>query len=184
MRRRTFVLAALACPARAEDEAAALPRQKISAAQLYEALGARFPLRATAGGGLLALQLSAPRLLLRPARNELGATLRLQVDGLQAAQAQAGEMDLLFALRYEAADQTVRGHDPEIPELRWPGLPPQTLQALQAVLPALARQLGELVLHRFSARELALPDTMGFEPRDLRVADDGVEVVFGPKRTR
>lgn len=34
----------------------------------------------------------------------------------------AGEMDVVFALRYEPADETVRGHGLEILALRWPGL--------------------------------------------------------------
>jgi hypothetical protein len=42
--------------------------------------------------------------------------------------------------------------------------------------------VGEVVLHRFAARELALPDTMGFEADEIRVVDDGVVVLFGPKQ--
>jgi len=91
-------------------------------------------------------------------------------------------MDLVFALRYEAHDRTLRAHHPRVLEVRWPGLPAETLQAVQGVLPALAREVGEVVLHRFSARELALADTMGFEPQDIQVLDDGLLVVFGPKR--
>jgi hypothetical protein len=185
MRRRLALaaLAALACwPAGhvLAQEAAARPRQKVSAAALYEALSARFPVR-FAIAGLLQAQVSAPRLLLLPARNLLGAALRAEFAGLQLAQAQAGEMDLVFALRYEARDRTLRAHDPRVLEVRWPGVPPQTAQALEGLLPALARQVGEVVLHRFSERELALPDTMGFEPQEIQVLDDGLLVLFGPK---
>jgi hypothetical protein len=180
---RRLALAALACfPAlrlRAQDEAAR-PRQKISAATLYDALSARFPVRFTIGG-LLQAQISAPRLLLLPARNQLGAALRAEFTGLQLAQAQAGEMDLVFALRYEASDRTLRARDPRILELRWPGLPPETAQALQGVMPAISRQVGDVVLHRFTQRELALPETMGFEPQEIQVLDDGLLVLFGPK---
>jgi hypothetical protein len=41
---------------------------------------------------------------------------------------------------------------------------------------------AELVLHRFTARDLALPDTMGFEPSTLTVVADGVLVEFRQKR--
>ena len=41
---------------------------------------------------------------------------------------------------------------------------------------------GDVVLHRFTERELALPDTMGFEPGTLTVLDDGVDIEFVPKR--
>ena len=56
---------------------------------------------------------------------------------------------------------------------------------MQQVLTALARDaLGEIVLHRFSPRELALPDTMGFQPETLTVLEDGLEIGFGPKTKR
>lgn len=165
----------------AADEEAGRPRHKISAAQLYDALAARFPVR-LAWGGLLELQVSAPRLLLLPARNKLGAALQAQLAGLpRQQQGQAAELEIVFALRYEPTDRTVRGRDAEILDFRWPGAPPEMQQALQGMLPALAQQIGEVVLHRMSARELALPDTMGFEPGDLQVTGDGVTVLFRPK---
>lgn len=161
----------------AADEDNATPRQRISAAQLYEALAARFPVR-LAFGSLLELQVSAPRLLLLPARNKLGAALQAQLGGLPMP---AAELEIVFALRYEPSDRTVRGRDPEFLDVRWPGAPPETLQVLRGVLPALAQQLGEVVLHRMSPRELALPETMGFEPGDLQVTEDGLTVLFRPK---
>lgn len=180
---RRAIVTALACVAAGrllarQDEAR--PRHKISAATLYEALASRFPMR-LAFADLLRLQVSAPRLLLLPARNRLGAALVAELGGLQLHAAQAGEMDLVFALRYEAADQTVRAHRPEVLAVRWPGLPPEGLQAVQGLLPAVARQVGEFVVHRFSPRELALADTMGFEPREFTVVDDGLVIHFGPK---
>lgn len=182
---RRLALACLACwPAAgllAQEEAQG-PRQKISAATLYEALSRRFPLR-LAMGPVLQAQISAPRLLLLPARNQLGAALRAEFSGLQLGAAQAGEMDLVFGLRYEASDRSLRARDPQILEVRWPGLPPETAQALQGLLPALSRQLGEVVLHRFTARDLALPETMGLQPQELQVLDDGLLVLFGPRRS-
>lgn len=183
---RRLALAALTCwpvaRLRAEEEAAQ-PRHKISAAELYAALSARFPVR-IGFGGLLRLEVNAPRLLLRPARNQLGAALQAQLSGVQLAPSPPGEVEIVFALRYEAADQTVRAHHPEILDLRWPGLPPDTRQALQDVLPALLGNVGEVVLHRFTPRELALADTMGFEPQRIEVAEDGLVILFGPKPPR
>jgi hypothetical protein len=183
---RRLVITALACwplgGLRAEEEAPR-PRHKISAGQLYEALSARFPLR-FGFGGLLQLQVSAQRLLLLPARNQLGAALLAQVSGPQVPQSQAGELELVFALRYEAADQTIRAHGPQVLDLRWPGLPPDTLQAVQALLPAMGNRIGEVVLHRFTPRELIVADTMGFEPETITVADDGLVILFGPKPRR
>ena len=181
---RRHLLAALACwPAGrvlAQDDAQR-PRQKISAATLMGTLSQRFPVRLQAQG-LFMLQLDAKALLLLPARQRLGATLGAQLSGPQLQRAGAGELDAVFALRYEPGDRSVRAHSPELLGLRWPGLPPDTALALQALLPGLARDaLGEVVLHRFTERELALPDTMGFEPQQLTVADDGLVIGFGPK---
>lgn len=180
---RRLALAALACwPAAcalAQDEPARA-RHKVPARQLYEAMAARFPLR-LAPGGLVDLQVSAPQLLLLPARNRLGATLAARIGGLQVPAGDAGELDLLFAVRYEAKDRSLRAHSPEVLDVRWPGLPPETRQVLRALLPAMAQNLGELVLHRFSPRELALPDTMGLQPEEVRVVDDGLLVFFGNK---
>jgi hypothetical protein len=183
--RRLIIAALAACvagPLWANDEAAR-PRHKISEAQLRNALAAKFPVRLGLVG-LLEVQISAPRLLLLPARNLLGASLRAQVGGLQVPQARTGELDLAFALRYEASDQTVRAHRPEVLDMRWPGVPPETVQALRGVLPQLMEHVGEVVLHKLSPRDLALADTMGFEPEEIQVADDGVVIFFGPKPRR
>ena len=177
-------MGALACwPAGrlfAADEAEPRPRHRISAAELYEALSARFPQRLPLGG-LLQVQVSAPRLLLLPARNKLGAALQVEIAGLPAAQGMAAELEVVFGLRYEPTDRTVRGREPEFLDFRWPGMDRESLRAIRGLLPALAQQLGEVVLHRMSERELALPETMGFEPGELRVTDEGVTVFFRPK---
>ena len=184
MHRRTALAAALACwPSwrLLAQEEAPRPRHKVSAGELYEALSRRFPVRLGVAG-LLDLQVSAPRLLLLPARNRLGAALQAEVSGVQLPRPQAGEMDLVFALRYEPSDQTLRAHDPEILDLRWPGMPPDTRQALRELLPAMTRRVGEVVLHRFTARELALPEAMGVEPQELQVVEDGLVVFFGRRK--
>lgn len=181
MRRRQIVAAlALCATACAAQQPPARPRHKISAGELYEALSSRFPVRRGLAG-MLALEISATQLLLRPDRNQLGAALLAELRGVR--QLQAGEMDLVFSLRYEPSDQTVRARNPEILDVRWPGAPPEALRALQGMLPRVASDLGEFVLHRFTQRELALPQTMGFEPQELTVVEDGLLVFFGPKRS-
>ena len=107
---RRLLLCALACwpGARllAQDEEPR-PRQKISAAQLHKALSARFPLRLGLPG-LLDLQFTAPRLLLLPTRNQLGASVLAQASGQALHRTRTGEVDLAFGLRYEASARTVR----------------------------------------------------------------------------
>lgn len=183
---RRSLLAALACwpaaPLLAQDDGR--PRYKLSAAQLHEALSARFPVRYGIPG-LAQLQVSALRLLMLPARNKLGASLRAEASGSGIEATQPGTVDVIFALRYEGEDRTIRAYEPEIIGIDWPGLAPESRQAVQAMLPRIAREaMAEVVLHRFTARDLALPDTMGFEPETLTVVDDGVLVEFRPKPRR
>lgn len=185
MDRRLLLTAALACcPATrllAQPDAPR-PRHKVSAGELHKALSSRFPVRFDFGG-LLDLQVSAPRLLLLPSRNKLGASLEALARGPGFPQPRTGEMDLLFSLRYEAADQSLRAYQPEVLALRMPGLAPEALQGLQALMPMVAREaMGEIVLHQFTQRELGLADVMGFEPEKVTVVDDGLVVAFMPKR--
>lgn len=180
---RRLLLAALGCwPAgrllAADDPPR--PQHKVGAGTLYEALSSRFPVR-MGPPGLMQLQVSAPRLLLLPARNKLGAELVVELGGAPLPRVPAGEMEVLFSLRYEPADRSLRAHEAEIVDFRWPGMPPEALRSLRGVLPAMARDFGEFVLHRFTPRDLAVPDTMGFDPSELRVVDDGVLVVFARK---
>lgn len=186
MNRRLFALLLAHWPAAGllAADAAPRPRHKISAGELHAALAARFPLRFGLAGWLQVRATDAGLLLL-PARNLLGATLRVHVSGQQLAEPATGEADLAFALRYQAADRTLRGHRLEVLDLRWPGLPDETRHALQALLPAMVREaLGEVMLHRFSERELALADTMGFEPRAFTVTHDGLLIEFAPRPSR
>lgn len=183
MHRRLFTAAACAwAGSRALAQEARQPRQKISAGELFRALSARFPLRLSLAG-LLQLQVDAAGLLLMPARQKLGATLAVQGTGLAARQFDRGELDLVFSLRYERSDRTLRAHDPELLDMRWPGLPPDARAGLRGTLPAATSEvLGDVVLHEFTARELALPDAMGFEPGRIDVADDGIVITFQPKK--
>lgn len=182
MRRRHALLvpwAAAAFRVRAEEDARASgPRHKISAATLFEALSARFPLR-TGVPGLLELELDSPRLLLLPARNQLGAGVQVHLRGVPLPpQAQSGDVEIAFGLRYEKADRTVRAVRPELLAMDWPGLRARDAQTAQNLLAALLREVDEVVLQRLSERELALPLAMGLQPQALRVVDDGVLVLF------
>jgi len=183
---RRLLIAVLACwPAArllAQADDPPRPRHKISAAELQNALSARFPVRIGVAG-LLQLEVGAARLLLLPARDQLGASLVALASGPALQRVLPGEVDVVFGLRYEPADQTLRAHQPDILDIRLPGLSHDAIQLLRTLLPALAREvLDEVVLHKFSRRELGLADTMGFEPDKVTVVDDGLEVVFTPKR--
>lgn len=180
---RRLLLCALACtPLALHAQGQARPRHKVSAAELHKAMGTRFPLR-LAMEGLVELNVDAPALLLLPATNQLGTSLVAQASGPALRRVHTGELDLAFSVRFEPSDRSLRAHRPELLDLRLPSLPQEGVQGFRHLWPALARDaIGEVVLHRFTQRELALPDTMGFEPEQLTVQDDGLLVVFGPKR--
>ena len=125
------------------------------------------------------LEVGAPALLLLTTRNKLGAALRLEARAPAAPDKVAGEVDVLFALRYEPMDRTVRAHDPEVHRLHVPGLAPEAAAAIAHGVRALLSSMpGEAILHRFTDRELALPDAMGFEPGNLIVLEDGLDIEF------
>jgi hypothetical protein len=183
MHRRLLICAIAGWPATrllAQDDAGR-PHRKVSERELRKALGARFPLRFGVPG-LFDVQVNVPRLQLLPARQRLGATVPAVVDEAGSGRAYRCEMDLLFALRWEAADRTLRAHHLDVVGLRSPALRPRDAQAWQALLQDLTRNaVGEIVLHRFSAEDLALPDALGLRPETITVEDDGIEIWFGPR---
>lgn len=180
---RRLALAMLGCWPAAQllaVEDAGRARHKIPAGELHAALAKRFPLRFGVPG-LLDVEVDAAGLLLLPERNRLGAVLQAELGGAQGSQLAGGEMDIVFALRYEPSDRSLRAHDPEILDVRWPLMPRETERRLRELSPLMAHRVGEVVLHRFTARDLSLPDTMGLEPRELQVVQDGLVVLFGNK---
>lgn len=180
--RRRLLFALLAAPAFAgAQEGSPRPSHKVSAAQLYKALSARFPMSWRARG-LVELRVDATRLLLLPERQQLGATLAVEASGAQLEGVEGGEVDLVFALRYEPSDRTLRAHRPDILEVRWARMPERTARVIRQLLrEALRESFGEVTLHRFTARDLALADTMGFAPETITVVDDGIVVQFARK---
>jgi len=163
------------------QEPAGHPHQKVSADALRQALLARFPVH-FAVPGLFDAQVDARELILLPARQRLGATLVAKLSDLSTQRVYPYEIDLTFAIRYEAADRSLRAHDLEISRLHAPGLPPEAASAWQALVDNLVRSnVDEVVLHRFSRDELQFTDVLGFQPEKITVEEDGVEIWFEPK---
>ncbi|HSV34566.1 MAG TPA: DUF1439 domain-containing protein [Ramlibacter sp.] len=164
--------------------AVAQPHYKVSARQLQEALAQRFPLRYPVQG-LVEFQMQTPRLRFLPEQNRLGSELLIDASGAALRRSHSGIVDVDFALRYEPSDQTLRAHQLRVQEVRLPTLPPDAAAFLDAYIRASAqRALLEVVLHRLQPRDLALADTMGFEPGDITVAADGLVIGFVPKQAR
>ncbi|HXE49293.1 MAG TPA: DUF1439 domain-containing protein [Ramlibacter sp.] len=173
--------AALGCASsRASDQ----PVYKVSIEQLQRVIAGRFPARYPVGN-LFNLELEAPRLRLLPELNRLASEMVLDAAGPALRRSYRGSFDVDFALRYEPSDQSIRAHELRAHSFRLAGLPPQTLQLLQAYGQALAEQaLLEVVLHRLSPRDLALADTMGLQPGDITVTAEGLVIGFVTKQGR
>jgi hypothetical protein len=185
MHRRTLLFAMACWPAArvcAQDDASR-PRLKISIGTLRRGIAQRFPMD-FALAGLAQLRIATPELTLLPASQQVASTFALQLSGPELVP-QTGEVDVAFRLRYEASDRTVRAHRIELLDVRWPGLAPDIAQLVQGVLPQLVRDsIGDVVLYRFADRELALANTMGFQPDELVVLPEGVLVTFAPHSSR
>jgi hypothetical protein len=185
MHRRLLIALPAACAAaRLFAQEGDQAHRKVSAPELRRALMARFPVR-IAVPGLFDVRLDADRLVLLPARQRMGATLLATATELASGRAYPADMDLTFAVRYEPADQTLRAHQLEVLGLHSPALRGDAVLALQALLDGVARNaVDELVLHRFSPAELALPDVLGLRPDRITIESDGVEIWFAPKAPR
>jgi hypothetical protein len=158
--------------------AAAAPSYRVSAAQLQQALATRFPLRYQVGG-LFDLNVQAPRLRLMPELNRIASEMDVEAAGPALRRSYTGAFDLDFALRYEPADHSIRAHSLQVHSLRLTGLPAQAAAVLESYGSALAQQaLLEVVLHRLSPRDLALPDAMGLQPGAITVTSQGLVIGF------
>lgn len=165
-------------------EACAQPGYRISRAQLQQVLAERFPLR-YAVSGLLDLQIRQPQLRLLPEQDRIASELPIEAAGPALARSYSGFIDLDFALRYEASDRTLRAHQIRVQSVRLPGLARDTATLIDAYARAASqRALLEVVVHRLRPSDLALADTMGFEPGDITVDPDGLSIHFVPHAIR
>jgi hypothetical protein len=166
------------------EGAVAQPRYTVSAAQLDQVLAQRFPLRYPVAG-LLELRMDAPRLRFLPHENRVGSELAVQASGEALRRSHSGTIDLDFALRYEPADRTIRAHQIRVHAVRLPSLAPDAAALISAYARASAeRSLLEVVLHTLRPQDLALADTMGFQPGSINVMAGGLVVEFVAREPR
>jgi hypothetical protein len=160
---------------------AAQPNYKISLAQLQRVMARRFPRRYPVRG-VIDLDIDVPRLRLLPDANRVGAQFTIHASGPLLQRSHNGDIDLDFALRYEASDRTIRASGIAVNRADVEGLRPDAAQLLDAYVRASASEsLLELVVHQLQPKDLALADTMGLEPGDITVVADGLVVGFVPK---
>jgi hypothetical protein len=158
----------------------AQPSYRISREQLQQVLAERFPLR-YAARGLLDLQIREPQLRLLPEHNRIATELPIEVAGPALGRRYPGFIELDFALRYEASDRTLRAHQVRVQSVRLPGLGGDAAALIDAYARAASeRALLEVVVHRLRPADLALTDTMGFEPGQITVEPNGLSIQFVP----
>ena len=184
--RRRLVLASVAgwAALRVAAQQTGQAHHRISAHELRRGLKTRFPIDFGLPG-LFVVQVNAGRLVLLPERQRAAVTLVARIADIASGQASTGNIDLGFAVRYEASDQTLRAHDIQVVGLQSPALPPDTAQLLQSLLGDAARRaVADVVLHRFTAQELKMPDLLGLRPDRITIERDAVEVWFAPQPLR
>ena len=164
------------------SSAMAQPSYTISAGQIQDAVGQKFP-RNYGFGGLMNLALSDPQIHLRPSQNRLNTVIAVLASGpLLQARSYQGALDVDFSLRYEPSDRTLRATDLHLNGLRMEGLNAQTEQMLQQYGSTLAqRSLQEVVLHQLTDKDLALVNGLGLEPGQFTVTPKGLLVTLQSK---
>ena len=162
----------------------AAPSLRVSVQQLQRVVDERFPLRYSAAG-VLDLRIQAPRLGLLPEQNRIASVLALEASGQSLRRNYSGDVDLDFELRYEPSDRTIRAHRIRVQAVRLPGLAPDASALIEAYARASAQKaLLEVVLHTLRPQDLALANTMGFEPGTITVTDNGLLIGFVPREPR
>ncbi len=161
---------------------AAVPRYTFGVREIEQALASRFPRRYPLGG-LIELELQAPRVALVPERDQLNAVLDVQAGGLLLnGQRPRGVLDVDFGLRYEPSDRTVRAQRVQVNGLRIAGLPPASAEALARYgTPLAAQALEGAVLHTLRPEDLALADGLGVQPGRIAITRAGIVVEFAPR---
>ena len=155
--------------------------RSVTTEELGEMLLPHFPIKYPVVG-FLDLIVRKPSLTMRPATNRIDADMAITAQGPALNRAQAGQLGVGFALRYEASDKTVRAHRLSFNSLSFPGLRPEAVDLIKVYGPALAQAaLQEVVLHQFKDKDLAVLDVLGMRPGKITVTDSGLRIGFEPK---
>ena len=182
MKRRQWLMSLTGIAlALAAATAQAQPGYTVTTAQLQQAVAEKFPMSYPVGG-LLELTLQPPRLRLLPEQNRLATQMVVDAGGPALSRATNGNLDVDFALRYEASDLSIRAHELRVNTLKFDGLGAQPSALLSAYGPQLAQEaLQDVILHQLKPQDLALPDGMGLQPGSITVTAKGLTIGFVTK---
>lgn len=159
---------------------ASVPDRVLPAQTLNQLVAQAFPYTRSISG-LAELALLNPRLRLLPERNRLGTLLDVVlVEGLSGGR-YGGSLDVDYGLRFDSGAGVVRMTDLQLNQMRVHRLPPQYQALLEQYAPPLARQLlQDYPLYEVPASQLKLARNLGIVIDTLRVAADGLHIVFAP----
>ena len=153
---------------------------QVSTAELERKLRERMPLRQSLAG-LLDLNATLQGLRMLPEQDRIAAEMSFSTSGPLLGQAWQGSMELLFGLRYEPTDHSLRAHQLALNSLQLPGLSGRRAELLQTALGTLSRQLAdEVVLHRLAPRDLDRLQDLGLRPGAVTVTPQGLELGLVP----
>lgn len=152
---------------------------EVGAAELERRLRERMPLRQSVGG-IVDVTANLAGLRLLPDEDRLAAEMKFVSSGPLLPQPWHGSFDLLFGLRYDAGDHSLRAHQLELQSLRLPMVMGRSSQLLQQALNAVSQQLAqEVVLHRFSPDDVQRLESFGLQPQSVNVTPRGLVVGLG-----
>jgi hypothetical protein len=179
---RRHGLAALAALLAAGCAGPGVPRRIVlSEAELQAQLARRFPLQRSLLD-IYELQLSDPRLRIDGTAGRLATELALQASDKRSGRTLQGRLALDYGLRWEPSDGSIRLVQPRVDSLQIApesGLSPRRAELLQRMGSALVlRLLDDVVLYRVPEARLQAWRSAGFQPGDLQVTPDGVEITI------
>lgn len=178
---RYLALGGVAALAMACTTLTAQPRFTVSAEQLQQVLGQRFPRRYPVAG-LMNLDLQVPQLRMLSEQNRLSAIMTVDASGVALNRKQTGTFEVDFALRFEGSDRTIRATQLRFRRFNFPGLSPAGTELLNTYGPTLAEQsFQEVVLHQLRPAELAMADGLGMQPGGITVTEAGLVIGFVAK---
>ena len=158
--------------------AGALAPWRVSTAQLERGLRDRGPIRHSLAG-VLDLSARVDGLRLVPERDRLAAAMKFDTQGPLLPQPWHGSFDLLFGLRYEPSDLSLRAHQLEVSGLRVPRVMGRSAELLQSALNAVSQQFArEVVLHRLNPSDVQWLQSLGLRPGPIDVTADGLVLGF------
>jgi hypothetical protein len=159
----------------------AQPHFTVTAEQLQQVLGQRFPRRYPVAG-LINVDLEMPVLRMLAAQNRVAADMMVQASGPALNRKQTGTFEVDFALRYEPSDRTLRATQLRFRRFNLPGLTASGAELLNTFGPNLAEQsFQEVVLHQLKPQDLAMADGLGLQPGSITVTDVGLVIGFVAK---